>query len=71
MMEYPTSARTCRYLGDTKVKEVHNLYDEVQGEGGCNIDELFRSGHAVCFTPESLEDIEAAGYTRCPKCFES
>jgi len=57
-----------RYLGNKNTKEVHDLDNEDTSASGCQIDEIFRAGHAVQFNPDTLEEAHRHGYDNCGKC---
>ncbi len=57
-----------RYLGNKNTKEVHDLDNEDTSLSGCQIDEIFRAGHAVTFNPDALATAHSQGYDNCAKC---
>jgi hypothetical protein len=57
-----------RYLGNKNTKEVHDLDNEDSSPSGCQIDEIIRAGHAVEFTPDTLQTAHGLGYDNCAKC---
>jgi len=59
-----------RYLGnsDPGHKEVHDLHSEDTRPSGCQIDEIIQAGHAVVFSPDTLEQAKREGYDPCAKC---
>lgn len=57
-----------RYLGNKNTKEVHDLDNEDTSPSGCQINEIFQAGHAVRFTPDTLEEAHRLGYDNCGKC---
>jgi hypothetical protein len=59
--------RASRYLGNTdpNQREVHDLRNEM---AGCWIDSVVKMGHAVIFTPDTLEEAHAEGYADCRWC---
>lgn len=54
-----------RYLGNNNKMEVHDLDNE---QVNCQIDEIIRAGHAVTFTPDTLEEAHRQGYDNCAWC---
>ena len=46
--------------------EVHDLDNEITGDGGCQIDEIIIAGHSVHLA--SLADAKLKGYDNCAKC---
>jgi len=54
-----------RFLGNTNKKEVHDLRNE---KHNCQIDEIIRAGHAVVFSPDSLDQAHREGYDNCYWC---
>ena len=54
-----------RYLGNTNKMEVHDLLNETPQ---CQIDEILRAGHAVVFTPDTLDQAHQEGYDNCAYC---
>jgi hypothetical protein len=56
-----------RYLGNTDPndREVHDLRNEM---AACWIDTIVKTGHAVIFTPDDLDEAHAEGYTDCRWC---
>lgn len=66
MSQYPSTIRTGkRYLGNTNEKEVHDLSNE---KTSCQIDEIFRAGHAVGFIPDTHDEARRSGYDNCQWC---
>lgn len=57
-----------RFLGNTNTMEVHDLDNEQTGADECQIDEIIRAGHAVRFTPDSLQTANNSGYDNCAHC---
>lgn len=57
-----------RYLGNKNSKEVHDLDNENTSPSGCQINEIIRAGHAVFFTPDTLDQAHREGYDNCAKC---
>ncbi len=55
-----------QFCGNTNKMEVHDLDNEIPGDGGCQIDEIINAGHAVPL--ESLADAKLKGYDNCDKC---
>ena len=71
-MPTPVSTRPTnkRYLGNsspTKM-EVHDLTNETPQ---CQIDEIIRAGHAVVFTPDTLDQAHREGYDNGAHCLGS
>ena len=66
-MANPTRTRPshARYLGNTNTKEVHDLRNE---QTNCQIDEIIRAGHAVTFSPDSLDQAHREGYNNGHYC---
>lgn len=62
-MATPVSSRPAgkQFLGNTNTKEVHNLRNE---QTQCQIDEIISAGHAVVFTPDTVEQAKQEGYDR-------
>jgi len=56
---------TTRYLGNRNNLEVHELIRETRN---CQIDEIIAAGHAVVFTPDTLEQAHSEGYDNCAWC---
>ena len=54
-----------RFLGNENIHEVHDLSNE---QPNCQIDEIFRSVHAVVFPYDSLLQAHEDGYTDCIWC---
>jgi len=54
-----------RYLGNTNEKEVHDLHNETVN---CQIDKILNAGHAVGFTPDTLQEAHRNGYDNCHYC---
>ena len=54
-----------RYLGNDNSRHVHDLWNE---HSNCEIDEIFRSVHAITFEPDSLGQAHALGYNNCYWC---
>ena len=66
MGTYAVSSKYGRqYLGNTAKREVHDTYRETPQ---CQIDEIIKAGHAVGFTPDTLEEARRSGYDRCHYC---
>lgn len=57
-----------RYLGNSNKKEVHDLDQEDTSASGCQINEIIRAGHAVTFSPDTVEEAHVRGYDNCAKC---
>ncbi len=57
--------RNGRYLGDASTREVHDLRNE---RPQCRIDEMINAGHAVLFSPDSVEAAREIGYDSCAYC---
>jgi hypothetical protein len=57
-----------RYVGNTNTMEVHDLDNEKTGAAQCQIDEIIKAGHAVTFTPDTLEQAHSRGYDNCAYC---
>jgi hypothetical protein len=66
-----TRRNSYRYLGNTNKMQVHDLDNEDTSPSGCQIDEIIRAGHAVRFTPDTLETAHRDGYRDCDKCLPS
>ncbi len=66
-MATPVSSRPQdkHFLGNTNTKEVHDLRNE---QRECQIDEIIEAGHAVVFTPDTVEQAKAEGYDRGHYC---
>jgi len=66
-MSRPVSSRPTfyRYLGNTHKMEVHDLENE---QPKCQIDEIIRAGHAVVFTPDTLEQAHKESFDNCAWC---
>lgn len=56
-----------RFLGNSNPSkiEVHELSSVTVN---CQITEIFNSGHAVIFTPDTLEHAHLEGYDNCAYC---
>jgi len=54
-----------RYLGNTNKMEVHDLKNE---QPQCQIDEIIAAGHAVVFTPDTLEQAHKEGFDNGAYC---
>lgn len=56
-----------RYLGnsDPAHMEVHDLENE---KPQCQIDEIIKTGNAVVFSPDTLEQAKSEGYDNCAFC---
>lgn len=68
-MAYLTSSREGkRFLGNRDNREVHDLRHEDKNQGGCRISELIRSGQAVGFIIDNLEQTHKERYVDCPRC---
>lgn len=68
-MIVPVSSRNgFQYLGNTRSKEVHDLYQEDTRPSGCQINEILGAGHAVRFVPDLLSTAHSEGYDNCAKC---
>ena len=66
MSVHPTTDRTGkRFLGNKNTKEVHDLNNE---QKQCQIDEIFRAGHAVRFIPDTLVEAKKCGYDNGHYC---
>jgi hypothetical protein len=66
MSVYPVFSRNgITYLGNKNTTEVHNLRNE---KALCQIDEIFRAGHAVKFIPDTLDEAHRNGYDNCHWC---
>ena len=66
---FPTYSK--RFVGNMNNKEVHDLENERTGANQCQIDEIIQSGHAVTFTPDTLEQAHSQGYDNCAYCIGS
>jgi len=66
-MATPVSSRPVgkQYLGNTNKEEVHDLHNE---QTQCQIDEIIEAGHAVVFTPDTVDQARAEGYDRGHYC---
>lgn len=55
------------YLGNSSPskKEVHRLSNE---NANCQINEILGAGHAVGFSPDTLEEAKQNGYDNCAWC---
>jgi len=53
------------YLGNKNEKEVHYLPNE---QTQCQIDEIISAGHAVGFSPDTLEEAHGNGYDNGAYC---
>ena len=59
-MSYPVSSRSAlKYLGNSNTKEVHDLSNE---EPQYQIDKILKAGHAVGFSPDTIEQAHAEDY---------
>ena len=54
-----------RYLGNANKKEVHDLHNETVY---CQIDEIIKAGHAVVFSPDTLDQAHREGYDNGHYC---
>jgi len=56
-----------QYLGNSNPKkmEVHDRSNETPR---CQIDEIIANGHAVVFTPDTLDEARKEGYDKCAFC---
>lgn len=56
-----------RFLGNKNPSniEVHDLHHE---NNNCQINEIVRSGHAVTFYPDTLDQAHHEGYDNCAYC---
>lgn len=66
-MATPVTSRPSnkRYLGNTNKMEVHDLENE---NALCQIDEIIEAGHAVVFTPDTLDQAHSEGYDNGAFC---
>lgn len=66
-MATPVSSRPVgkRFLGNTNTMEVHDLNNE---QTNCQIHEIIAAGHAVVFTPDTLDQAHSEGYDNCKWC---
>jgi len=67
-MIYPINSKNGRnYLGNSSPskKEVHHLNNE---KTNCQVDKILRAGHAVGFSPDTLEKAHSDGYDNCAYC---
>jgi len=55
-----------QFCGNRNKMEVHDLDNEITGDGGCQIDEIIIAGHSVHLA--SLADAKLKGYDNCAKC---
>jgi len=60
-----TSRGNFQYLGNKDKKEVHDLNNE---NNNCQINEIFKAGHAVKFVPDLLSLAHIEGYDNCAYC---
>jgi hypothetical protein len=68
-MAYLTSSREGkRFLGNRDKMEVHDLKNTDTSQGGCQVSEFIRSGHAVGFIIDTLEQSQKERYTACVRC---
>ena len=66
MSAYPVTSRGLQqFLGNRNKTEVHNLRNE---KTQCQIDEILRAGHAMAFTPDTLDEAHRCGYDNCAYC---
>ncbi len=66
MSVYGTTSRGERsYLGNSNTKEVHYLPNE---KPQCQIDEILAAGHAVGFSPDTLDEAKRSGYDKGHWC---
>lgn len=66
MPTYTTTSRDLKsYLGNTNTTEVHELANETLN---CQIEEIINAGHAVGFTPDTLQEAHNCGYDNCHYC---
>ena len=66
MPAYPVTSRgRQQFLGNSNTTEVHNLRNE---KTQCQIDEILRAGHAVGFTPDTLDEAHGCKYDNCAHC---
>jgi len=67
-MTYPINGRSGHnYLGNSSPskREVHRLKDE---KTNCQVDEILKAGHAVGFSPDTLDQAHSDGYDNCAYC---
>jgi hypoxanthine-guanine phosphoribosyltransferase len=57
-----------RFVGNANNDEVHDLDNEKTGANECQIDEIIDAGHAVTFTPDTLDQAHRQGYDNCAYC---
>lgn len=68
-MAYLTNCRDGkRFLGHRETREVHDLNREIPGPAGCGIRELLKSGQAVGFIIDHLNQAQKENYRACAKC---
>jgi len=70
-MSHPVSSKYGqRYLGNSSPskKEVHDLHNE---KTNCQINEILKSGNAVGFDPDTLQQAHSEGYDNCAYCIGS
>jgi len=70
-MAYSISSKYGRsYLGNSSPSkmEVHRLSSET---ASCQIDEILKAGHAVGFSPDTLNQAHSEGYDNCAHCIGS
>jgi hypothetical protein len=57
-----------RFVGNNNKDEVHDLDNEKTGANECQIDEIIAAGHALTFSPDTLEQALLDGYDNCNYC---
>jgi hypothetical protein len=62
----PTNGK--RFVGNTNTEEVHDLDNEKTGPNECQINEIIAAGHAVTFSPDTLQEAHRQGYDNCAYC---
>jgi len=68
-MAYLTSSREGkRFLGNRDKMEVHDLKYGDTNQDGCRVDEFIKSGHAVGFIIDTLDQAHKERYTSCIRC---
>jgi len=54
-----------RFCGNTNKKEVHDLDKE---KIVCRIEEIIDAGHAITFSPDTLDQAHSKGFDNCHYC---
>lgn len=63
MPQHPTDHPDCTYIGNRNTNEVHRLTNETMP---CQLDSVFRTGHAVGSPSNNLTEAKPLGY----HCFD-